>query len=225
MPRLLCVSAALALVATPAVLSRPAAPETFASPLRVVGSTQQGAVTHLALDGGIYAGLKQAGAVVLADFPLDASRRVDLDLERFEVFTADARIVVGSPDGDVPVPRPDVVLLRGKIVGQPDSTVFLSNTGLVPGHEYFNIISSELGPAGVGTGPHLGLWSGSAAGRQSLRAQIEAPLGTFTHFVATDERMNWGSIPAQMIPLEGICIDVTGGVLRDVSPVMRFEGE
>ena len=59
-------------------------------------------VTPLALDAEVYEQLKHAGAVTVTGFPLDAATQVDLTLHRFEILTKDARIVMGTPRGDVP---------------------------------------------------------------------------------------------------------------------------
>jgi len=84
---------------------------------------------RLVLSPGIYAGLKKATweNIRVTGFPLGA-QTVTLDLARFEVLTPDAQIVVGSPEGDKPLPRPDVILLRGKIAGVAESEVYLSLT-------------------------------------------------------------------------------------------------
>lgn len=50
----------------------------------------------------------------------------DFELDRFEVLTDDAELVVGTKDGMVALPRPDVVLLSGIVAGDADSRVFLS---------------------------------------------------------------------------------------------------
>ena len=65
------------------------------------------------------------------NFPLSQNRNVDLDLQRFNVFTSDAQVVIGSIDKknqitDRPIQLPDVVLLRGNIVDEPDSKVFIA---------------------------------------------------------------------------------------------------
>ena len=50
----------------------------------------------------------------------------DFELDRFEVLTDDAELVVGTKDGMVALPRPDVILLSGIVAGDADSRVFLS---------------------------------------------------------------------------------------------------
>ena len=62
----------------------------------------------------------------LHHLPLGDGLSVTLDLRRFEVFTPDARIVRGTPHGDEPIARPDVVLFGGRVVGRARSSAFLS---------------------------------------------------------------------------------------------------
>lgn len=50
----------------------------------------------------------------------------DLELDRIEVLTDNAELVVGTSEGMKPLPRPDVVLLSGIVAGDADSRVFLS---------------------------------------------------------------------------------------------------
>ncbi len=106
------------------------------SPLRLVGRQRPSGVTQLALDAEAYDALKQVDEIVLTGFHLDGAIQVDLAVGRFDVFTADAQILAGSLQGDTALPKPDVVLLQGEIVGQPDSTVF-SRSRLTGATEYF----------------------------------------------------------------------------------------
>ena len=67
-------------------------------------------------------------ALRLDQFPLDATRRVTLELHSFQVTGPGATIVEGTDDGDVVVPFPDVMLFRGQIADAPESWVFLGVT-------------------------------------------------------------------------------------------------
>lgn len=49
-----------------------------------------------------------------------------LDLERFEVFAPDARIVVHGRDGDEERPAPASAYFRGRVIGEPDSMALLA---------------------------------------------------------------------------------------------------
>lgn len=50
----------------------------------------------------------------------------DLELDRIEVLTDNAELVLGTADGMKPLPRPDVVLLSGIVAGDAESRVFIS---------------------------------------------------------------------------------------------------
>jgi len=69
------------------------------------------------------------------ELPLSLEKSVQLELERFEILTPDARFFIGGPSGNRPTTRPDVVLLRGKVAGQERSQAFLaiSSSGVVNG--------------------------------------------------------------------------------------------
>jgi hypothetical protein len=55
-----------------------------------------------------------------------AAPPVGLDLERFEVFAPEARIVVHGPDGDEERPAPASAYFRGRVIGEPDSVALLA---------------------------------------------------------------------------------------------------
>lgn len=80
--------------------------------------------------------LKSQRRVRLIDFPLDVDTNVDLELERFEVTTPATVIVEGTPEGDIPIPHPEIALFKGHVVDVNDSHVVLSvsphmNSGLI----------------------------------------------------------------------------------------------
>ena len=104
-------------------------PLSMPSPLQVVAPPQGNGITALSLDYEAYADIRRLWVFDVADFPLNADRRVDLSVQRIDVFSADAQVVLGSGEGDQPLARPDVALLRGEVVGAPGSVVFL---GLSP---------------------------------------------------------------------------------------------
>ena len=122
-PVLLCLLTAQGAMGRP----RPTTPR-VPSPLTVVADRPAGAVTTLALDPARYARLRHVQDVVITAFPLDAATRVDLDLYRFEILSDDARVIVHTAAGAIEVPPPDLVLLRGTVVGWPGSRVFLALT-------------------------------------------------------------------------------------------------
>ena len=71
-------------------------------------------------------GLAPGSRVTVDQVALSGGRSVELRLERFEVLAPDARIVVGSAKGDRVIARPDVVLLRGGVVGDGTSRAFIA---------------------------------------------------------------------------------------------------
>ncbi len=72
----------------------------------------------------MFAQLKNADEVTFDNFPVSMTRVVTLDLKRFEVLKAGGKIIDGSTGRELP--RPEVVLLRGTVNGDPSSSVFLS---------------------------------------------------------------------------------------------------
>jgi hypothetical protein len=75
--------------------------------------------------------IDETSTVVITDFPLGVDGDVDLRLQRFEIFTEDANVVIGSTDTfgkivNTYAPRPNLVLLRGTIERDPTSKVFLA---------------------------------------------------------------------------------------------------
>jgi hypothetical protein len=83
------------------------------------------AVTRLEFEHQAYVEMADVDRPLVQNFPLAADMAVDLELEQFSVIDEQTRFVVGTADGDVEVDAPDVKLFRGRVVGYPDSTVFL----------------------------------------------------------------------------------------------------
>lgn len=75
-----------------------------------------------------YSQLRPAQRVILANFPLTDSLRVDLQLERYYAHLLGAQFVLGTEDGDVAVPEPELAMFRGQVVGWADSWVVLGVT-------------------------------------------------------------------------------------------------
>jgi len=87
---------------------------------------------QLVPDAGLLAGLGDSKAVILRGVPVpspDGFRILDLALTRFHVISSDATWVV---DGDVVGGRAELEaghsLWRGRVVGEPDSSVYLAFT-------------------------------------------------------------------------------------------------
>jgi hypothetical protein len=97
-------------------------------PFETTSAESDGAV--VAVDTAALEALTRQGAVATIErFPLDAGTMVDLRLQRFRVTGPDTRFVVGRSGGDDEASAfdPDrVLLMRGEVVGEPDSHVFLA---------------------------------------------------------------------------------------------------
>jgi hypothetical protein len=105
---------------------------------------------------------------------------------------------------------------------QPQSgMVQVDDRWLVPSHEYYNIVSTDLSPGTVGTGPYGGLWFNDPA---MLMQQVALPPGTAPfHFVAPGTSFSFGPYPLPPgISFEAISVDVTGGVIGCLAPAQRY---
>lgn len=108
---------------------------------------------------------------------------------------------------------------------EASSGIVLENANLVPGHEYYNLIS--LRPCDpLGAGPFLGLCAEGPLALAFLAAQILAPVGaTPTHFVASGDYVSWPPLALSVTDataFDVLCLDATGGVIGAVSRVLRF---
>lgn len=107
----------------------------------------------------------------------------------------------------------------------PGAPVFVNNANLTPGREYYNLFSLDPCPGGPGTGPatFFGGCVATAANLQFITSQILAPVGTGPfHLIAQSSYGSFGPFNVPPIIVEGICLDVTGGVLGAASPVVRI---
>ncbi len=111
----------------------------------------------LDLDPDALARLREVGRgepVRLESFPFAPGATGDLLLERFEVATADAKILVQTPRGMVFRALPAVAHFRGRLEGDPDSRVYLG----LPGPFLVAIVKTSaglvyIGPEGPGDDP------------------------------------------------------------------------
>jgi hypothetical protein len=103
----------------------------------------------------------------------------------------------------------------------PPFGVFLQNTNLTPGREYFNIVSLEPCASGPGTGPYGGLCFTNPS---FLIAQLTLPLPAPPfHFQALEETHTFGPFTGLgPLTLEVLSFDITGGVLGSVSGVRQL---
>ena len=107
----------------------------------------------------------------------------------------------------------------------PGAPVTVTNENLLPGREYYNLLSFDLCPGGPGTGPGpFGLCIVTTANLTVLTDQLALPVGADPfHFVATSATQVFGPYSLAPFVAEAICIDVTGGVLGPASPVVLFQ--
>lgn len=99
---------------------------TVSSPLVVDSREVDPVATPLRFDATHFAAIDRAERINIKGFPLDRTTRIDLELENFEAIDPNAVIVRGTANGDVPAPRPVIATMRGRVVGIPDSKVYLA---------------------------------------------------------------------------------------------------
>ncbi len=95
------------------------------APVSIANDVQLPAGVALRFESDTYEQLHDHCRVRLTGFPLTKEELVDLELEKFEVTTPDTIIVEGTAQGDKPIPHPEVVLFKGRVIGVPDSHVVL----------------------------------------------------------------------------------------------------
>lgn len=102
------------------------------SPLQAEASGKDSPEVRLRFDERAYDVLRNKARVAMLDFVLGAGKSVRLDLHRTEAFNDQTVFMVGTSNGDEPIPPPDVVLLAGSVQGVPGSAAFLglSPTGI-----------------------------------------------------------------------------------------------
>jgi trimeric autotransporter adhesin len=105
--------------------------------------------------------------------------------------------------------------------GGPGSGVLVSNAGLVPGREYYNVASFDACAGCPGGGPYGGLCFNDLG---FLFSQFAYPVGSHPfHFVAAAPTLVTGPYVAPTgVTLEAVCADITGGALGCLSHVRRF---
>jgi trimeric autotransporter adhesin len=114
-------------------------------------------------------------------------------------------------------PRP---IVTGAQSGGAGTSLSLTNTNLITGHEYFNVFSAEACGLGPGSGPYLGL---CASDPSFLLWQFALPLGvTPVHFMASSSTMQFGPFSAPPMTVDVVCFDWTGGSLGLHSIVTRL---
>jgi hypothetical protein len=107
--------------------------------------------------------------------------------------------------------------------GGAGGLVSVTNSNLVAGGVYFNLMSLEPCPGGPGTGPFLGLCASTPSALQFLIGQTLLPLGTpLFHFGAITPYSVWGPYSLPPITVDAVAIAMTNGLIGGVSPVVRI---
>jgi len=125
------IAASLGLAASVTALAVTPAPLVL-NPLKVerAGVGVATGATVLSIEPHAYEALKGFDRAVFPAFTLDSRRALsaDLDIEKFTVFSENARFVEMTDKGEVALPLPDIQLWRGTVRGDVDSKVYIALT-------------------------------------------------------------------------------------------------
>jgi len=126
-------SLAMVLVVT---ATSPAATDRIAEPFQVIESRADRAEVRARIQPDVFVDARAVSDQWRLKVPVAATEELSLELERFSVVAPDARFLIGSSKGDLPLAPPDIVMFRGKLEGRPNSYAFvaLSSTGLINGY-------------------------------------------------------------------------------------------
>lgn len=116
-----CVPALIAMITATAVASQKTMP-----PVIAVAGGIPGASVAVDFETCGLADLQIGDAAFVPAIPLPGGETVALELQRIDAFAPDAKLVVMTAQGELRLPRPDVVLLTGTVVDDVDSRVFLA---------------------------------------------------------------------------------------------------
>lgn len=149
-------------------------------------------------------------SVRIEAFPFAPGATGDLTLERFEVATPDARVLVQTAHGTEIRPMPEVAHFRGRLDGDVDSRVYL---GVQAG---FLVAMVKTSAGLVYVGPE-----GSAAGPvQHVLREADSPLND--EFVPTGWRCDADELPPPSAPLVE-ALEVGRPTLRPASASATLE--
>lgn len=104
---------------------------TVSSPLVLDAREIDRVATPLRFDPTHFEAIDSAQRVYIADFPLDRTTRIDLELENFSVLAPGAVLVKGNQTGGTPIDAAPIATLRGSVAGIPGSKVFLAISPLM----------------------------------------------------------------------------------------------
>ena len=92
---------------------------------------------------GAYETLKYGPSKLVMAWPINQVEYLTLELDRFEVTTPQTRFVTVTDAGEVAVPAPEVVLLRGQVRDEGGSRALVALTGNGGGNGYVTLASGE----------------------------------------------------------------------------------
>jgi len=95
------------------------------SPFVIRGILPESRGLQLDIEPAAYEALKSGSPRRTLRLPIGADDWLTIEAQRFEVVSPTARFVNGTPAGDQHLSKPDVILLRGSVRGEPGSHFFL----------------------------------------------------------------------------------------------------
>lgn len=158
--------------------------------------------------GGVVVAISAEGARVIRDgalrqrwtVPIGLTESLEIELEPFSVTGYQTRWLVGTPAGNIEVFPPEVALLRGRIVGEPDSRAFFA-------------LDSEGGGRGYvigAAGRRYGLSQAIAADGSASFVMAPQPVGDDMPEVDELCRIVGAPVGSQPFSTRGSASDVTG---------------
>jgi hypothetical protein len=101
----------------------------------------------LRFDSSTYAAIGSRQKIVMTGFPLLEEELVDLELERYDVLSSYSQIVIHTNAGTVGREALDIALWRGRVVGHPNSYVYMAITPeMVKGYVHLDDRTHSFGP-------------------------------------------------------------------------------
>jgi len=158
------------------------------APFTVIEERASSGELKLSLASSNFTQAQNGSPKQLLRLPVSNSQTISLELERFSIIAPDARFLVGATGGEESFELPDVVLFRGRIEGEPNSSAFIafSSTGMVNG--FVDGVTGERLALSTGTenldpgNPIVTLKSVATA------SGLEVP------FCGADELSNWADL-------------------------------
>ncbi len=106
------------------------------SPFRLVEDSPTESTAKLRISQSDFFDLRLGAVDRFVDVPVRDGEIVRLRMERFSIGAPDIKFLIGSGAGSIETERPDVIMYRGSIEGEPNSHAYLafSSTGMSSGY-------------------------------------------------------------------------------------------